>query len=132
MIIFCSTCRSRLDRVGNAWRHHDGEPADSHVARPLAARRSRLFDPDVVGLPGYDVALARLVEQERAAGVPMETWRVGLYVFDGRVRGVFRYAAELGKIPAGSVFQPPAKPSRALLRNHPIVKARLVTRPPAP
>ena len=131
MIIFCNACRSRLDRVENEWRHHDGEPEDGHAAKPLAARRSRLFDADVVGLPGYDRVLARLVAQERAAGVPIETWRVGLYVFDGRIRGVFRYVAEKDKVPTGSKFQPPDKPSRALLRNHPIVKERLAPRPQA-
>lgn len=125
MMIFCRTCRSGLDRSDQQWQHHGGEPADSHVPRPLAARRCRLFDPDVIGLPGYDRALLHLVERERATRTPLEMWRLGLYVFDGRVRGAFRYAAEVGEIPTGSLFKPPDRASRTLLRNHPIVKERL-------
>jgi hypothetical protein len=128
MIIFCNTCRSRVVRVETVWRHRDGEPPDGHAAQPLAARKYRLFDPEVVGLPGYDRALARLVERERAMGAPMEIWRVGLYVFDGRVRASFRYAAEASKVPARSLFQPPVEPSRDMLRDHPIVKERLAAR----
>ena len=125
MIIFCKQCRSPLDRADHEWKHHNGEPADGHAARPLAARRCRLFDPDVIGLPGYDRILLRLVEREKAKGGPTETWRIGLYVFDGRVRGTFRYAAPVGKIPARSPFQPPKENARAYLRNHPVVKERL-------
>jgi hypothetical protein len=125
MIVFCKTCRTSLVRNDKTWTHNAGEPADGHAARPLAARRCRLFDPDVIGLPGYDRVLVRLVERERISKSRLETWRLGLYVFDGRVRGAFRYSGEVGKIPARSLFQPPEKPSRTLLRNHPIVKERL-------
>jgi len=125
MIIFCRQCRSPLDRVEGEWRHHGGEPADGHAARPLAARRCRLFDPDVIGLPGYDRMLLRLVERERANGAPTESWRIGLYVFDGRVRGTFRFVAPVDRIPSGSPFQPPAERTSEYLRNHPIVKQRL-------
>ena len=112
-------------------RTHAGAPADGHAAQPLAARRCRLFDPEVIGLPGYDRVLRRLVERERSTGHPIEIWRVGLYVFDGRVRAMFRYATETSKVPAGSIFQPPLEPSNELLRNHPIVKERLAVRRPA-
>jgi len=125
MIIFCKTCRSGLVREEQIWRHRDGEPADAHAARPIAARRCHLFDPEVVGLPGYDQVLVRLVERERAAGSPTEAWRIGLYVFDGRVRGIFRYVAQADKVPANSPLQPPKKATRSLLRSHPIVKERL-------
>ena len=125
MIIFCKQCRSVLDRVDDQWRHHGGEPDDGHQARPLAARRCQLFDPDVIGLPGYDRILRRLVERERDKGGTTETWRIGLYVFDGRVRGSFRYAAPVGEIPTRSPFQPPKGKTRERLRSHPVVKERL-------
>jgi hypothetical protein len=125
MVIFCKQCRSGLDRDGKSWKHRAGEPSDGHAPQPLAARRCRLFDPDVVGLPGYDHVLTQLVERERAMGDATETWRIGVYVFDGRIRGMFRYTAPVGKIPASSLFQPPPEPSSALLRDHPIVKERL-------
>jgi hypothetical protein len=130
MIIFCTTCRSKLVRTNGEWHHQDGSLDDGHAAKPLAARRCRLFDPDVVGLPGYDRALGRLVERERIMGGPLEIWRLGLYVFDGRVRGTFRYATEASQVPPRSLFQPPREPSRGLLRDHPIVKERLAPRPP--
>jgi hypothetical protein len=125
MIIFCSTCRSKLVRENGGWLHRDGEPADGHAAQPLAARRKRLFDPGVVGLPGYDRMLAGLVKRERASGKTTEIWRLGVYVFDGRIQGAFRCTTDASKVPAKSIFQPPPEPSKELLRDHPVVKARL-------
>ncbi len=125
MVIYCKACRGRLRRAGGEWKHENGGPFDSHVALPLAARRCRLFDPGVVGLPGYDRALVWLVKGEKTAKSPVEAWRIGLYVFDGRIRGVFRYNGDASKNRPGALFQAPEKPSDAFLRNHPIVKERL-------
>ena len=125
MVIFCQSCRSRLARVGNEWKHEQQAPGGAHQAEPVAARRCRLFEPEVVGVPGYDRALAWLVKAEREAKSPIEAWRIGLYLFDGRIRGVFRYRGDAGKTRPGAFFQAPEVPSDALLRNHPIVKERL-------
>ena len=125
MVIFCQVCRGRLTRSADGWSHRDGEPAEVHVAQPLAARRCRLFDPGVIGLPGYDRTLAWLVRNEKVAKTPVEAWRIGLYVFDGRVRGVFRFNGDAAQARPNSLFQPPATAERGLLRNHPIVKERL-------
>jgi hypothetical protein len=131
MIIYCRECRGRIKRVGSEWRHEKETTGTGHAAQPVAARRCLLFDASVVGLPGYDRALAWLVEAERAAKAPVEAWRVGLYVFDGRIRGVFRYNGEAGSIKPGSLFRAPEVPSDAYLRNHPIVKERLAAIDPA-
>jgi len=131
MIVYCKACRERIRRVGGEWKHDKGAPADSHVAQPLAARRCLLFDPTVVGLPGYDRALVWLVKAEKSAKSPVEAWRVGLYVFDGRVRGVFKYNGDASKAGPGSLFKAPPVPSDTFLRNHPIVKERLAALSPS-
>jgi len=125
MVIFCQTCRGRLKRSGNQWKHEKDAPADAHKAVPLAAKRCQLFDPGVVGLPGYDRTLAWLVRAERAGKAPIEPWRIGLYVFDGRVRGVFRFTGDAATKRPHSPFQPPEHAVPGLLRNHPLVKQRL-------
>jgi hypothetical protein len=125
MVIFCQVCRGRLARSGNEWKHDKGEPAEAHKAEPLAARRCQLFDPGVVGLPGYDRTLAWLVRAEKAGKAPIESWRIGLYVFDGKVRGVFKFTGAADKKRPSSIFQPPAQAAPGLLRNHPLVKERL-------
>jgi hypothetical protein len=125
MVIFCQVCRGRLARVGSEWKHDNGGPKDVHKAEPLAARRCLLFDPKVVGLPGYDRTLAWLVQAEKAGKAPIETWRIGLYVFDGRVRGVFKYLGDPSKKRPRSLFQPPEEADSGFLRNHPLVKERL-------
>jgi hypothetical protein len=127
MVIYCQACRGRLTRVGGEWKHDKGGPTASHTAEPLAAKRCRLFDPLVVGLPGYDRALVWLVRAERSAKAPVEAWRIGLYVFDGRVRGVFKFNGDGRNAKPGSLFHAPEAPSDAFLRNHPIVKERLAT-----
>jgi hypothetical protein len=131
MVIFCQTCRGRLARAGNEWKHDKGAPTDSHRAQPLAARRCLLFDPGVVGLPGYDKTLAWLVRAEKSGKTPIEAWRIGLYVFDGKVRGVFKYLGDPAKKRPNSLFQPPEPSEAGLLRNHPLVKERLAARTPA-
>ncbi len=130
MIIYCKECRGRLKRVGTEWKHEKGGPSESHVAQPLAARRCLLFDPGVVGLPGYDRALVWLVKAEKSAKAPVEAWRVGLYVFDGRIRGVFKYNGDASVDRPGSLFHAPEVPSDSFLRNHPIVKERLAALAP--
>jgi hypothetical protein len=130
MVIYCQACRGRLKRVDGEWKHEKSNPANVHDAAPIAATRRLLFDPAVVGLPGYDRALAWLVKAERAAKSPLEAWRIGLYVFDGRIRGVFKYNGDGHNDRAGALFQAPAVPSDAPLRNHPIVKARLAAAAP--
>lgn len=130
MIIYCKACRGRLKRVGTEWKHDKGASADSHAAQPLAARRCLLFDPGVVGIPGYDRALVWLVKAEKSAKAPVEAWRVGLYVFDGRVRGVFKYNGDASNNKPGSLFQAPEVPSDSYLRNHPTVKERLAALDP--
>jgi hypothetical protein len=131
MIIYCKACRGRLKRVGSEWQHEKGAPSDTHVAQPLAARRCLLFDPGVVGMPGYDRALMLLVKAEKSGKSPVEAWRVGLYVFDGRVRGVFMYNGDPHNSKPGSMFKAPEVPSDTPLRNHPIVKERLAALAPA-
>jgi hypothetical protein len=84
----------------------------------------------VVGLPGYDRALVWLVKTERSGKSPVEAWRIGLYVFDGRIRGVFKYNGDASKNRPGALFQAPELPSVTLLRNHPIVKERLAALAP--
>ena len=130
MVVFCATCRTRIEQVGNEWKHHRSEPAEAHEVRPVAARRRRLFDADVVRLVGFDRFLRHLVEKERASGVPTEAWRVGVYVFDGRIKGSCIYKAAPDAVPADSLFQPPDTPEPKLLREHPLVKERLSAIPP--
>lgn len=125
MVIFCQVCRGRLARSGSEWKHDKGEPAEAHKAEPLAARRCQLFDPGVVGLPGYDRTLAWLVRAEKAGKTPIESWRIGLYVFDGKVRGVFKFNGDAAKKRPSSLFQPPEQAATGFLRNHPLVKERL-------
>jgi hypothetical protein len=127
MVIFCGVCRDRLTRCGDEWKHGKGEPAEPHKAEPLAAKRCQLFDPSVIGLPGYDRTLAWLVKAERAAKSPMEPWRIGVYVFDGKVRGVFKFTGDAGTARPKSPFQPPQQGAPGFLRNHPLVKERLAT-----
>jgi len=131
MVVFCATCRTRLHRLGSGWKHHKGEPADNHEVKPLAARRRHLFDPDVVRLAGYDRFLLHLVEKERAAGVPTEAWRVGVYVFDGRIKGSCTYTVPAEEVPADSPFKPPGTPGRQPLCDHPLVKERLAGMAPS-
>jgi len=125
MVIFCQVCRGRLTRSGTEWKHEKGEPAEVHKAEPLAARRCQLFDPGVVGLPGYDRTLAWLVRAEKTGKSPIEAWRIGLYVFDGKVRGVFKFTGDASKQNPTSQFRPPEQSAPGLLRNHPLVKERL-------
>lgn len=124
MVIFCQVCRGRLKRSGSEWKHEAGAPADAHKEQPLAARRCQLFDPSVIGLPGYDRTLAWLVRTERAGKEPIESWRIGVYVFDGKVRGVFRFTGDAAKRPS-AMFRPPEQSVPGFLRNHPLVKERL-------
>ena len=125
MVIFCRACRGRLTRVGSEWKHEKANLKESHKAEPLAARRCLLFDPGVVGLPGYDRTLTWLVRAEKAGKAPIQSWRIGLYVFDGRVRGVFKYLGDATKKRPRSLFQPPEQVAPGFLRNHPLVKERL-------
>jgi hypothetical protein len=131
MVIFCRECRGRLARVGNEWKHEKASPKVDHKAEPLAARRCPLFDPGVVGLPGYDRTIAWLVRAEKAGKTPIEAWRIGLYVFDGRVRGVFKFLGDASKKRPRSLFQPPEQADSGFLRNHPLVKERLAAISPA-